>query len=317
MIVQIYEIQTPDEAERCIELGVDHLGSVLLSKDEWRCGILKEVTRMSERADVKSSLIPLFQDTDTLYRVTDYYRPNYIHFCESLTDPGGRELDLSRFVEIQSGLKQKFPEIGIMRSIPVPENGSTSVFPTLSLAQTLEPFSDIFLTDTCLGKEPVAGYIGITGIPGDREVSKKLVLQSEIPVILAGGLSPENVYEAILEALPAGVDSCTQTNRIDDAGKPLRFRKDFQKVEMFVKEIRNAEVQIRVKEEELQKKIADLNKELREREAALPAHSVKPQQLLTIEYLEDEIAITEKQIEELKGVSKGESNDTSGRKLQT
>ena len=148
-------------------------------------------------------------------------------------------------------------------------------------------------------------------------MAKKLVLQSEIPVILAGGLSPENVYEAILEALPAGVDSCTQTNRIDDAGKPLRFKKDFQKVEMFVKEIRNAEAQIRVKEEELQKKIADLNKELREQEAALPAHSVKPQQLLAIEDLEDEIAITEKQIEALKGVSKGERNDTSGRKLQT
>jgi len=30
MIVQIYEIQTPSEAEAMIHLGVDHIGSVIL-----------------------------------------------------------------------------------------------------------------------------------------------------------------------------------------------------------------------------------------------------------------------------------------------
>jgi phosphoribosylanthranilate isomerase len=317
MIVQIYEIQTPDEAERCIELGVDHLGSVLLSQDEWRREILKEVTRMSEGTDVKTSMIPLFQDRDTLYRVIDYYRPDYIHFCESLTDPDGREVELAGFVEIQSGLKEKFPEIGIMRSLPIPENGSSSVFPTLSLARTLASVSDVFLTDTCLGKEPVRGYIGITGITCDREMARELVLQSEIPVILAGGLSPGNVYEAVLDVLPAGADSCTQTNRVDEAGAPIRFQKDFEKVKEFVRAIRNAETQIKVKEEELEKKIADLNEELHEREAALPAHSVKPQQLLAIEGLEDEIANEEKELGKMKRVIGGWSLDTSGGKLQT
>ena len=36
MITQIYEIQTPQEAEKCIELGVDQIGSVLLSQGDWR-----------------------------------------------------------------------------------------------------------------------------------------------------------------------------------------------------------------------------------------------------------------------------------------
>ena len=34
MITQIYEIQTPQEAEKCIELGVDQIGSVLLSQGD-------------------------------------------------------------------------------------------------------------------------------------------------------------------------------------------------------------------------------------------------------------------------------------------
>ena len=86
VIVQIYEIQTPAEAEQCIEAGVDHVGSVLLSERAWRQPVLKETLSVSQGTPVKNSLISLFQERDTLYRVLDYYRPDYIHFCESLTD---------------------------------------------------------------------------------------------------------------------------------------------------------------------------------------------------------------------------------------
>jgi phosphoribosylanthranilate isomerase len=301
MITQIYEIQTPQEAEKCIELGVDQIGSVLLSQGDWRVEVLREVTRICERTDIKCSLIPLFQDGNTLYRAIDYYRPHFIHFCESLTDGDGQEIELDRFIESQSNLKDRFPEIGIMRSIPVPEEGSSPRFPTIAVARALEPVSDIFLTDTWLGKEPVKGYIGITGTTCDWEMARELVLKSKIPVILAGGLSPENVYDAVLKVFPFGADSCTQTNFVAEDGNPIRFRKDFKKVEKFVKEVRTAEEQIEVKREELEKNLKDLKEELREREASLPAHSIRPHQLIVIEELEEEIAAKEKELEFLGG----------------
>ncbi len=241
MIVQIYEIQSPQEAEKCIELGVDHIGSIVLSKQTWRVPSLKEVIRLSGGTGVKNSIIPLFQDIDILYRALDYYLPHYIHLCDTLTDHGGHEIDMNRLIRFQSDMKVRFPEIGIMRSIPIPQNGLFSHFPTLKIARALEPVSDIFLTDTWLGKEPVNGFIGITGKIGDWEMATKLVQQSEIPVILAGGLSPENVYGAVVKTMPAGVDSCSQTNMLDKNGKPIRFRKDFSKVEKFVTELRRAE----------------------------------------------------------------------------
>lgn len=301
MITQIYEIQTPQEAEKCIELGVDQIGSVLLSQGDWRVEVLREVARICERTDIKCSLIPLFQDGNTLYRAIDYYRPHFIHFCESLTDGDGQEIELDRFIEFQSNLKDKFPEIRIMRSIPVPEEGSPSGFPTIAIARALEPVSDILLTDTWLGKEPVKGYIGITGTTCDWEMARELVLKSKIPVILAGGLSPENVYDAVLKVLPFGADSCTQTNLVDEDGNAIRFRKDFKKVEKFVKEVRSAEEQIEVKRGELEKSIKDLKEELREREASLPAHSIRPHQLIVIEELEEEIVAREKELECLGG----------------
>jgi phosphoribosylanthranilate isomerase len=241
MIVQIYEIQTPYEAEKCIELGVDHIGSVILSQDSWRVQSLKDVMNLSDGTGAKNSLIPLFKHSDTLYRALDYYRPHYVHFCDSLTDDDGQEIDLDGFIRSQSGLKDRFPEIDIIRSIPIPKKGASPLFPTLNIARALEPVSDVFLTDTFLGKEPVKGFIGITGKTVDWEMARELVLQTPIPVILAGGLSPDNVYKAVMHVLPAGADSCTLTNTVDQEGRPARFKKDFQKVEAFVKEVRRAE----------------------------------------------------------------------------
>ncbi|UCF73278.1 MAG: hypothetical protein JSW35_02160 [Deltaproteobacteria bacterium] len=262
MIVQIYEIQDTRQAEQCIALGVDHIGSVLLSEDGWRQRSLKDAILLSEGTDVKNSLLPLFRDTDTLERSLDYYHPHYVHFCDSLTDRLCRPVNLERIMQFQYNLKEKFPEIGVIRSIPTPRAGMARGFPTLEIARTLEPASDLFLIDTWLEKEPVGGFIGITGRPADWDLSGELVRQSDIPVILGGGLSPENVFEALLKVCPYGADSCTHTNKMDQDGKVIRFQKDFRRVTEFIKEIRRAEKTIRGNMEELRKGMDGLESEL-------------------------------------------------------
>jgi hypothetical protein len=42
IIVQIYEVQTPLEAEDLIELDVDHIGSVIVSEDHWKLPLAQE-----------------------------------------------------------------------------------------------------------------------------------------------------------------------------------------------------------------------------------------------------------------------------------
>ena len=296
MIVQIYEIQTPQEAEKCIELGVDHLGSVILGRDAWKDPVLRETVRVCDGTGTKNSLIPLFHHTDTTCRVIEYYRPDFIHFCDTLTDSTGAPLDLSPFIGLQQKLKKEFPEVSIIRSIPIPPEGAGPDYPCLNLARELEPFSDLFLTDTWLGKEPVEGFIGITGRTVNRSLARSLVLQSRIPVILAGGLSPENVHRILLNVRPAGADSCTLTNRVDDGGKPIRFQKDFERVENFVKEIRNAEELLKAGKEALLVRLDKLRDDLEDREKALPAHSVRPHQIMVIEELEEEIESLEKEL---------------------
>ena len=54
------------------------------------------------------------------------------------------------------------------------------------------------------------------------------------------------------------------------------------------------------KREQLQKEIQELKERLRDRETALPPHSVKPHQIQEIEKLEEKIAALEGKLAELK-----------------
>ncbi|MFC1813193.1 hypothetical protein ACFL03_10945 [Thermodesulfobacteriota bacterium] len=252
IIVQIYEVQTPSEAEILIELGVDHIGSVILSAEKWKRPPLKDTIHAIEGSNSRSSLIPLFSDMDCIFRSLEYYMPDIVHFCETLTDYDDLSESCERLLTLQENVKKRFPDIKIMRSIPIPQEGMADVVSTLKLAQMFEPMSDYFLTDTLIVREskarrdhqPVNGFIGITGKTCDWNTAAKLVESSRIPVILAGGISPDNVYDGILNVRPAGVDSCTRTNAIDVNGDPIRFKKDPEKVSRFVKETRRAEKHI-------------------------------------------------------------------------
>lgn len=241
LIVQIYEIQDPWEAEKCLELGVDHVGSVLLDRDEWKVPVIRQVVEVVQSGGAKSSLIPLFSDFQLIAAALDYYQPDFVHFCEALTTEAGGMIDFSPFLEVQEAVKARFPGLGIIRSIPVPPPARAKRFPTLEVAHQFEELTDIFLIDTALGNEPIDGFIGITGLLPDLDLAQELAKHSSIPVILAGGLSPENVFDALVKVGPSGADSCTRTNRLDCQGNPIRFQKDFEKVKRFVQEVRRAE----------------------------------------------------------------------------
>ena len=249
LIIQIYEVQTPAEAEEMISLGVDHIGSVILSETHWKVDAVRETVRVVRAAGVRSSLIPLFSGVDATLRLLDYYQPDIIHFCEDIADGFNRRFFIDYLLKIQEDVKRNYPEILIMRSIPILQAGAQGCVPTLQLARLFRPVSDLFLTDTYLPQtpestsmeQPVDGFIGITGKVCNWDVAAELVADSPIPVILAGGLSGQNVYAGIRRVLPAGVDSCTETNAHHPDGSFIRFKKDPERVRKFIDEVRRAE----------------------------------------------------------------------------
>ena len=249
VLIQIYEIQTPAAAEEMVVLGVDHIGSVILSEAQWKDDVIRETIQVVRSANARSSLIPLFSNEDAVLRLLDYYHPDIIHFCEDVSVQSEPRWTIEHLLKMQQRVRNKFPEIQIMRSIPIAQTGAQNAVPTLELARQFQPVSDFFLTDTYLleaseavsAEQPVTGFIGITGKTCNWDVAAELVTQSAIPVFLAGGMSAQNVYAGIRRVCPAGVDSCTETNARNPDGSSIRFKKDPQQVREFIKEVRRAE----------------------------------------------------------------------------
>ncbi len=96
------------------------------------------------------------------------------------------------------------------------------------------PHVAAFITDTF---DAATGASGATGKTHDWRISRRLVEVSPRPVILAGGLTPSNVRQAVLEVRPAGVDVHTGVEGADG-------RKDRAKVERFIAEARAAFAEI-------------------------------------------------------------------------
>lgn len=77
----------------------------------------------------------------------------------------------------------------------------------------------------------VEGVHGGTGKILDWDLAGRIVELSPRPVILAGGLTPDNVAEAIERVQPAGVD-------VSSGVEASPGRKDFVKMRDFVRAVR-------------------------------------------------------------------------------
>src|SRR6266853_2448782 len=115
--------------------------------------------------------------------------------------------------------RETLPGILLMRSIPVIDEAS------IALARSYDGIADFLLLDS---HQVFDRQIGALGITHDWAISRRIVELVRTPVILAGGLGPDNVADAIQAVRPAGVDSKTKTDRDDSHQKDLdrvrRFR---------------------------------------------------------------------------------------------
>ena len=118
-------------------------------------------------------------------------------------------------------LREAAPGLFVMKSLIVSKDNLPELAEAL---QAQEPLVDAFITDTF---DPATGARGATGKTHDWAVSRRIVEMSPRPVMLAGGLRPGNVKEAIRRVRPAGVDAHTGVEGPDG-------RKDEAKVRAFV-----------------------------------------------------------------------------------
>jgi phosphoribosylanthranilate isomerase len=213
VLVQIYEVTSAQEASALAKLGVDHIG-VLVGVGEFPRERSIEAAKLIF-ADLpsasKGSALCLSADLNAIERVAANLRPAILHL--------GASTGLLRPEHVVQ-LKTKFEWLCIIRSIPVIDEES------ICIAQSYDGKADMLLLDSHKPGDP---QIGALGVPHSRELDRAIVERVRAPVIIAGGLGPENILEAIRAVRPAGVDSKTRTDKDDGS-----HTKDLEKVRRFV-----------------------------------------------------------------------------------
>jgi phosphoribosylanthranilate isomerase len=99
-------------------------------------------------------------------------------------------------------LRRELPGIELVRVVHV--TGPAAV----AEARLVDPFCDALLLDSGRPDSPRRD-LGGTGRVHDWSISAEIVSSCSTPVYLAGGLTPENVREAIRRVRPFGVDVCS------------------------------------------------------------------------------------------------------------
>jgi len=209
--VQVAGVSSLDEALFCRDVGVQALGFTLELPSGSHDGLTNERARSIIRRlprDVMPVLITYLDSATNAARLAEWLQVHAIQFHGEITDE-------------QVGLfRRHCPAVRTIGRITV--SGKDALVRTSRFKQ---PLWDAVILDSF---DPASGAVGATGLTHDWSVSARIVSQSPVPVILAGGLNHENVAEAIATVRPQGVDA--HTGLEDDDGS-----RNFGKIEAFAK----------------------------------------------------------------------------------
>ncbi len=189
----------------CAEIGVDALGFTLeipggihdeLSQDKAAC----IVQRLPPA--ILAVVITYLKSCEDVSRLVRTVGPHAVQFHGGIGE------------DQVAVFKRKYPTIKTIGRVTV--SGEDSI---TQAACFCAPLWDAIILDSM---DPITGRLGATGITHDWSLSAKIVKTASVPVILAGGLTPDNVAEAILTARPAGVDTHTG---VEDSDGSRNFAK--------------------------------------------------------------------------------------------
>ena len=213
MLVQIYEVSNPEEARALGELGVDHIGVLVGDGSFPREQSLERARRIFSAVPPSSKAVALSLSADIrlIEHIVSELKPAILHL--------GAASDLLTPAAVRR-LKRRCGAVTLMRSIPVIDEKSIAV------AQSYNGIADMLLLDS---HRPGDRQIGALGVTHSWQIDRKIVESVGLPVIVAGGLGPDNIIDAITTVQPAGVDLKTKTDKDDGS-----HTKDLQKVKGFV-----------------------------------------------------------------------------------
>ena len=207
-VIKVCGIQTVAEALGVIEAGANTIGMLLGVPEYVEDKITPEIAKQivaSVPEGIRTVMVTHLLEVNEIIKIANYTRVTAIQIHNVLDT-----------VDIEQ-LRQKLPDLELIKAIHVLDHSA------VDQAKMYEPYSDMILLDT-----KVKDRIGGTGQTHDWNISKEIVNELNIPVILAGGLNPKNVGSAINKVNPYGIDANSGLENEEGL-------KDFEKIRLFAR----------------------------------------------------------------------------------
>lgn len=221
-MIQIYSIQTVDEALQCVQAGAEAIGVAVATGADLPAEVPEATCAEIFAALEGRAQRVLLVVTPTEEETVEYVRrlqPDILQLC------GNR---LPATPELAAQCRAVRPGLRVLQAVGVDGPGA------IDRAKYFAGFCDMLILDSIA---PGIAGIGAAGRTHDWSIDAEIVRSVSCPVVLAGGLDAENVKAAIEAARPWGVDSFTRTSdRLPDGGS----RKNIEKVRAFVQAAREA-----------------------------------------------------------------------------
>ncbi len=216
MITQIYSIQTVQEALDCVDAGADYIGLSIDTGVNLPSQVTLEKAKEIFEAigdKAKKVLICVTKSDEPLYEPVRFLKPDVIHLCG---------YDYYATPEFVKKIKEVSPGIKVLQAIGIEDESS------IEQAIYYSTFVDTLILDSV---DRNINGIGAAGFTNNWDIDAEIVKKAHCKVILAGGLSPDNVHDAIIKVRPWGVDSFTKTSdKLPDG----TTRKNKEKVKAFI-----------------------------------------------------------------------------------
>ena len=207
--VKVCCIQSITEAQIAIENGAYAIG--LVSKMPSGPGVIGEskIREIAQWApgNIKTVLLTSLRNPQQIIAQQKYCQTNILQLVDS------------QKISTYKILRAELSNVQIIQVIHVLDDSSISE--SLAVAK----FVDMLLLDSGNPKLETK-ELGGTGRIHNWQISREIVNEVDIPVFLAGGLTPNNVTRAIERVKPFGVDVCTGVRTDDEL--------DVEKVKLFI-----------------------------------------------------------------------------------
>lgn len=211
MIVKICANKSVEDAKMCLDAKADIIGILVgqehTSNDFVNKETAKEIVKYIDKR-CKVVLVTHLTNADEIIKLAQFIECDMIQLHSNI-----KENEVEKIVSI-------LPNIKLIRLIHISNTGE--IYTNYNEIK----YADYYILDSF---NKSANQVGGTGLIHDWNISHNIIKQLNKPTFLAGGLTPDNVQDAINTVDPYGVDvnsGCKNELGIKDKDKVIAFVKN-------------------------------------------------------------------------------------------